>query len=285
MTGIPFSHVTRKDIELGADNEKIFQRGLDYFKSYAVSRIRLEDSTLHGRVRGSYDTYSVEITDTNGKLSYACSCPYEGSGCKHIVATLLTFLDQKEEILAKAHKNQTATQTLSEKLQLLDTTELIELLLLSLKNHRDWKQILLKTVIKKLEKKGDRSNITDIYEQQFRQLIDRVSEILTEHNEYGGGSESEQDEAFELLDDIVELFKQQKLTQQLKLELIDKLFFFYDWNNSGMEDMLLDTIYDVCEISTDWKYVIKKLSKTKDEYKSELIQKIKKEKLKENNSV
>ncbi|HCS78943.1 TPA: hypothetical protein DIV55_04345 [Patescibacteria group bacterium] len=285
MTGIPFSHVTRKDIELGADNEKIFQRGLDYFKSHAVSRITLEDSTLHGRVRGSYDTYSVEITDTNGKLSYACSCPYEGSGCKHIVATLLTFLDQKEEILAKAHKNQTATQTLSEKLQLLDTTELIELLLLSLKNHRDWKQILLKTVIKKLEKKGDRSNITDIYEQQFRQLIDRVSEILTEHNEYGGGSESEQDEAFELLDDIVELFKQQKLTQQLKLELIDKLFFFYDWNNSGMEDMLLDTIYDVCEISTDWKYVIKKLSKTKDEYKSELIQKIKKEKLKENNSV
>lgn len=47
-----------------------------------------------------------------------------------------------------------------------------------------------------------------------------------------------------------------------------------------MEDMLFDTIYDVCETRTDWEYVIDKLSKNKDEYKNELIQKIKQEKLK-----
>jgi len=129
-----------------------------------VSKITLEDSTLYGRVRGSYDTYSVEITDTQGKLAYTCTCSYEGSGCKHIVATLLTFLDQKADIIAKSQKNQTLTQTLKEKLQLLDASKLVELLLLSLKNHRDWKQILLKTVIKKLEKKGNSSNVTDVYE-------------------------------------------------------------------------------------------------------------------------
>jgi len=114
--------------------------------------------------------------------------------------------------------------------------------------------------------------------------LDRVSEILTEHNEYGGGSESEEDEAFELLDEIIELFKQEKLTGQLKQKFIDKLFYFYDWNNSGMEDMLRDAIFDVCTTHEDWYHVIEKLSKHKDEYKKELIQKIKREKLNENDS-
>jgi len=67
------------------------------------------------------------------------------------------------------------------------------------------------------------------------------------------------------------LFQDKKLSSELKRDIIDKLFYFYDWGNFGMEDLLLDTVYSVCETKADWEYMIEKLSKIKGGYRQDLI--------------
>jgi superfamily II DNA or RNA helicase len=69
-----------------------YRRGLDYHRSGRVVEVHFsEDGDLVGRVRGSGRTpYSIHIVfDGNGDYREShCTCPV-GSGCKHVVASLL----------------------------------------------------------------------------------------------------------------------------------------------------------------------------------------------------
>ena len=61
----------------------------------------LRGSQLLAEVQGSrYEPYRVEVTlGTGAILNAHCSCPYDWGGyCKHIVATLLTCLHERDSI-------------------------------------------------------------------------------------------------------------------------------------------------------------------------------------------
>ena len=81
--------------------KKVFSRGEGYFHNEAIENAIFHDWTLSANCYGSEDTpyrVSVELTPTS-IADAECSCPYDwGGDCKHIVALLLTYVHEPDEI-------------------------------------------------------------------------------------------------------------------------------------------------------------------------------------------
>ena len=81
--------------------EQSYMRGVEYFHAGAIDNATLQGHTLSGTCEGTdIDPYrvTVELTPT-GIISTDCSCPYDwGGDCKHIVALLLTYLEEPDAI-------------------------------------------------------------------------------------------------------------------------------------------------------------------------------------------
>lgn len=273
----PFSQFTKTVLQSSC-SDKTYERGFQYLKNDHVRKIWLEDNKLYANVLGSYDNYKVLIEDNESRFTYHCTCPFEGDCCKHVVAAGLAFLTGQDKLIKQATQTQSSHTDLKQQLSTLPKENIIDLLLLSLKTHHNWKNTFFKELGKQLEKQGG-SEIKDLYKKQFETHLERVCTILEEHNRYGGGPEEEEDEVFETLDDIVQLFKENKLSLELKHEFIERMFHYYDWENSGMNDMVWDALYDVCNSQKDWLYLIEKLQRKDSEYRKELVMQIYKDKL------
>ncbi|MBU3924833.1 hypothetical protein KJ854_02765 [Patescibacteria group bacterium] len=280
---MPFNSFTQKKIKNLA-GEIIYGRGLGYFQSGAVEKIWTEGNKLFARVLGSQGNYEVEIEEQNGRFVWKCGCPYDGAICKHIVAAGLEFLDKKEAVISKAENTVKQSNKLREKLLLLSKEDLADMLTFSFKTHGNWKNVFLKEMAKKLDATGvDNEDKQQIYEDEFYSHFSRVSEILEEFNQYGGGTEDEEDEAYGELEEIKELFQKQKLNAKLKKEFFEKMFFYYDWDNSGLSDMVMDTVFEAASGDEDWRYIVKKLEVKKQDngWRKEMITGIYKDHLKD----
>ena len=92
--------ITEKEIRRIADSDEILERGRRYYLNGNVCTIRFFEGTITAKVKGHYGTYDVEIEiDEDSVLDYSCDCPYNGYGCKHIVAVLYKFLNMKEGMI------------------------------------------------------------------------------------------------------------------------------------------------------------------------------------------
>lgn len=100
-----------------------YERGQQYFDEGAVQHIEYSGQEIHARVKGSYYIpYAAHVSfNAGGITDVECTCPYhEGSWCKHIVATLLTVLQQRGE--------GTPVLSLRDRLHTLDREQLIDLI-------------------------------------------------------------------------------------------------------------------------------------------------------------
>lgn len=78
--------------------EASFERGRSYYNRGAVfKRLRYEPDRLEAYVSGTR-TYRVTVwVQANGQVGATCVCPYSyGGDCKHIVATLLAWLNEPD---------------------------------------------------------------------------------------------------------------------------------------------------------------------------------------------
>jgi uncharacterized Zn finger protein len=79
------------------------ERGRPYYAGGALSDLRREGRTLHGRCQGTaYEPYRVRATfDAQSITRTHCSCPVGGDGyCKHVAALLLAWCHSPEEFVA-----------------------------------------------------------------------------------------------------------------------------------------------------------------------------------------
>ena len=114
--------LSKNQIQQHANSQSV-ERGGDYFEIGAVISVIRRDDGIHAKVEGSeYEPYAVAIRfDDGGILSAHCSCPYEyGGWCKHIVAVLLSCLEEPDTIVQKGN--------LDEKLMQLDADNLRKLI-------------------------------------------------------------------------------------------------------------------------------------------------------------
>jgi uncharacterized Zn finger protein len=122
----------------------VFQRGWDYYYGGAVLRLIQRGDDIFAEVQGSdYEPYQVHVTVEDGDITAtSCTCPYDyGDVCKHVVATLLTYLHQSEAIEQRP--------PVEELLAGLDAEQL--------------RQIMLRL----LERQPDLADLLESYVQQF----------------------------------------------------------------------------------------------------------------------
>lgn len=97
------TELTERDI-MALASDASFTRGMKYYRDELVSHVVRRGNFVTARVAGSgYEPYDVAITlDESGIADSSCTCPYDWGGiCKHIVAVLLTLINDKKEVVEK----------------------------------------------------------------------------------------------------------------------------------------------------------------------------------------
>ncbi|PFJ17079.1 hypothetical protein COD67_17015 [Bacillus cereus] len=118
-----------------------------------------------------------------------------------------------------------------------------------------------------------------VFNKLLWDYLERAEEIICDFNTYGGGPEYLEYEVCGYLQNITELVVELPLPTEEKQVLIKRLFIQYELGNSGLDDVLMDTIYGMCQSDLDWKYVIKLLEKLPNEWNQKLIMRIYKNEL------
>ena len=72
--------------------DRVYQRGLSYFHSGAVSQLTASDGGFQASVQGGR-RYRVEVRGSTDAPDLSCTCPYDRDECKHVIAVLLTIRD------------------------------------------------------------------------------------------------------------------------------------------------------------------------------------------------
>jgi len=109
--------ITFMDLENWA-GEKIVSRGKSYQKNGYVSDIgQTEDGKIVGWVHGT-NTYATAVSIKNGIIESQCTCPY-WDNCKHAVALILEFNEEKLTSDKKNIKHLLKTKSKKELIQML----------------------------------------------------------------------------------------------------------------------------------------------------------------------
>ncbi len=107
--------------------EASFERGKRYLDEGRVSILGASPTGVTAEVQGT-EKYNVKVDLKNG-ISAECNCPYDLEGyCKHIVAVLLSMLDNKEEIevmMSKSRHDQEAALALLKEADPLELREFL----------------------------------------------------------------------------------------------------------------------------------------------------------------
>ncbi len=124
--------LTSQQVENLADSGLIFQRGQAYLSAGAVTKFKLGPGakSIQARVAGSDDIYQVEIADFNGEPEIECSCPYDGFICKHTVAVLLYFINERDALNSTLEvESQSGSESvLGQTLEAMDHSRLVGML-------------------------------------------------------------------------------------------------------------------------------------------------------------
>lgn len=95
--------LTEEDIA-DMSSPQVYDRGEDYFYSGQVLKVVRRESVVHAEVQGSaYEPYQVAIEfDADGHVvDTDCTCPYWDPVCKHVVAVLLTLVNEPDEVVTR----------------------------------------------------------------------------------------------------------------------------------------------------------------------------------------
>lgn len=93
--------LTQAEIKRHCD-EQVYRRGEEYYRTGRVRRCLKSARSLQAQVCGA-TVYDVHITECRGELIAICTCPFAQSWegyCKHIVATLLAWLEEPERFVS-----------------------------------------------------------------------------------------------------------------------------------------------------------------------------------------
>src|SRR3989338_6324436 len=105
--------ITFEDIKKVADSPAIVERGKAYYNQGKVKFVESNNDRLIAMVKGNYGNYRVEIFIEDGVIDSECSCPYDGHGCKHIVAAMYKWLLEMQNNNTPKKNNSTALNYLT----------------------------------------------------------------------------------------------------------------------------------------------------------------------------
>jgi len=125
---------------------------------------------------------------------------------------------------------------------------------------------------------------TGINDELLWEYWENAKDIISEFNQYGGGSEEQEDDVYGWLECITQLIETGNISSHAKNSFLDDAFVEYHKNNSGFEDSLMDLFFEICETEEEWKHLVSKLEKMSSRYEQNLIANIYKDCLQDEQS-
>ncbi len=143
-------------------------------------------------------------------------------------------------------------------------------------------RLVLEWLKKKSTKVSGKKNVTvALNDELLMEYWYNAEGIVSELNEYGGGPEEDEMEAAEWLHKISDLKEKGPISTEAKFEFLDEAFVQYNYGNSGLDDVLMDAFFGVCKTKEEWMYLVEKLGERPTEWRQDLIMRIQKEYLKD----
>lgn len=282
------------DFIRGFASSQIFSRGMQYFKDGAVAELEYlsEKDMLKAQVSGNYDNYDVEISGSGKGLNAECTCPYNGYPCKHIVAVCLTFLKNKAKFIEQAREQKQTHSVLERKLSKLSREKLEQIILNSAAKYPDFKRELMviltpnketmlpmllkqiklafpaiesrsyspRLIIKELQKISNavEDASPEMKIEVYWHIVDR---IITELNAYGMEEAVFENEVYEMMDVLAELFNDNQNLKTKRQEVIRGLMGHYAEHNCGVTDEIYHIAFTLCAEKSDFQILIEVLER------------------------
>ncbi|MEB3250306.1 MAG: SWIM zinc finger family protein [Merismopediaceae bacterium] len=241
--------------------ESSWTRGEDYYQGGAVRQLIQRGQSLEALVNGSdYEPYFVQIALGDKSVEEAdCNCPYDyGGWCKHIVATLLTYLDHNEDLeqrlpltdlLAQLDAKQlkeVLAHLVQEKPQLTTTIEKYL--------HKNYQIYATQTVDAKSSPASQVTVNTNYYKSQVKTIFSGFSRDYEYEEWYD-------DEGTEVYDDLRELFGE-----------VEDLIGQKDYVNAiAVLTVITEGILSNWHKIEDYGYELRNLSPEIDSYWTQLV--------------
>ncbi|MBF0493200.1 MAG: hypothetical protein HQM15_10525 [Deltaproteobacteria bacterium] len=89
---------------------------------------------------------------------------------------------------------------------------------------------------------------------------------LSDLDEYGGGDYGLVDQVDELLYELADRLKKNKISQKDRSRLLDEVFHYIKSGNAGMDDTLYDVAYASCHDAQDWRELAKRFEELGDDW-------------------
>jgi uncharacterized Zn finger protein len=174
-----------------------FSRGEEYYSDGHVRLIRCDGEVIAATVMGT-ETYRVKLWAEDGELAASCSCPLgdEAQFCKHCVATGLAWIATRQDGDGGGAKSAVTMDDIRTYLAGLETRELVEMIVVQVRDDDALHQRLLLRLAKEKGGKPDlatwRRALDDAiesdgftpyeethgYAQGIDDVIDAVEELL-----------------------------------------------------------------------------------------------------------
>ena len=279
---LKFSELSEKSIKGFAGNA-IFNRGYDYYHDGLVEDFEFDPKkqTFCASIRGSIGNYSIEVWNNDDLLEANCDCPFDGYPCKHIVAVLLYFLDNKDNYLKDLNAQRKMDKIVEDKLSAFPKKQLIQIILSILQKYpsvrrkivlrlSDDKQTSLKQFFKTIDKilrtfencefstyeishnlKGIIKQAESADDDIKVEIIWKITDgLLNRLNQYGMSDIPLENIAIETMDILVDLLNNNPGLDKRRKEIQSELEEYCEWRNCGIVDFICDT---AIELSNDNK--------------------------------
>lgn len=116
------------------------------------------------------------------------------------------------------------------------------------------------------QKNSNPDNHIFIVEKQILQHWNKAADIIQEFDRYGGGRESDEDNACYEIEKIVELLENNIISWESRKSLLDELLEFVASDNSGFTDYLMDIAVIMCNNKEENLYLADYLEKHGNHY-------------------
>ncbi len=156
--------------------------------------------------------------------------------------------------------------SLNDELQSLDTKDLYDLVKDLTENNSEVRRLVLEWL-----KENAKKDVVFLNDELLIEYWGNAEEIISEFNAYGGGSEEEEDEAYDWLNRISELVEEGDISTDAKFDFLDEAFVEYNKENSGFEDALMDIFFKICQTKEEWECLVKKLEEHPSDWRKKLI--------------
>ena len=104
---------------------------------------------------------------------------------------------------------------------------------------------------------GKDTSGTDITEKLALEFWRKAEKIIDNFNDYGGGSDYEEEESYDYIEKVCELFP--VLPWKTRQKIMDGMLTQYHYGNSGFDDALTDACFQMCREHDEWLYLAEKL--------------------------